>query len=288
MIVIGRDDTCQVRLAESGVSDRHAAIERRDNGYFILDLDSANGVRVNGQAVHEQRLASGDEVELGSARLLFEIVHERPKDRFTFDPLQAAMAVVIAGSILGQIGLMVWILREPRRPDMPVDSSDQFTNVQAEVASAGSPLPQQPESPPVSAPVQAAAPVGPVSEAFAPNSLYRLIRILRVNRTDGTDGVSLTISARAQVRERSLDTSATAICVQYFVRDAAGRPVAGNPSWLTIPPWENFSTQTFAARFPGPAAQFAGFVVRTYYRRQLQDVFATAPQLAALAPNPMP
>lgn len=280
VMVIGRDADCQVRLTEAGISDRHAAIERREQGYFFRDLDSANGIRVNGQAVHEQRLATGDELELGSVRLLFEVVHERPSHRLAFDPLQTAMIVIIVVSILGQVGVLAWILRDPRPRNMPVDASGQSTAQPAAAPADALPASRPPDPPAPTAPAQASAIV-------APSSLYRMIRILRVDRADDGTGVTLTISARAQVRERELDAPATAICVQYFVRDTGGRPVVGNPVWVTIPPWENFSTQAFAVRFPGQASQFAGFVVRTYYRRQLQDVLATAPQLAALAPNPI-
>ena len=88
-VFIGRDATCTLRLTEGGVSDRHASIERRTDGYYLRDLGSANGVRVNSQRATEQRLVGGDEIELGGARLTFEIVHDPPPERRAFDPLQA-------------------------------------------------------------------------------------------------------------------------------------------------------------------------------------------------------
>ncbi len=74
-LVIGRDAGCNIQLAELGVGARHAAIERQTGGYYLHDLDSVGGVCVNGKPVRESRLASGDELEIGGARLRFEIVH---------------------------------------------------------------------------------------------------------------------------------------------------------------------------------------------------------------------
>ena len=74
-VIIGRQVDCHVQLAEPGVRDHHATIERRPDGYYLRGLDSPNGVYVNGQAITEQRLASGDELEIGPVHLRFEIVH---------------------------------------------------------------------------------------------------------------------------------------------------------------------------------------------------------------------
>ena len=39
----------------------------------LTDLGSTNGTRVNGHSVREQILVSGDEVSVGSTRLVFEM-----------------------------------------------------------------------------------------------------------------------------------------------------------------------------------------------------------------------
>ncbi len=64
------------RLAEPGVRAHHATIERRLDGYYLRGLDSPNGVYVNGQAITEQRLSSGDELEIGPVHLRFEFMHD--------------------------------------------------------------------------------------------------------------------------------------------------------------------------------------------------------------------
>ena len=72
-LVIGRLPECDVVLPDSNVSRRHAELRRKDDGVFVIDLGSTNGTRVNGAPVREQLLASGDEVSVGSTKLIFEM-----------------------------------------------------------------------------------------------------------------------------------------------------------------------------------------------------------------------
>ena len=72
-LVIGRLPECDVVLADSNVSRRHAEVQRRGDGVFVTDLGSTNGTKVNGAAVREQLLSSGDEISVGSTKLIFEM-----------------------------------------------------------------------------------------------------------------------------------------------------------------------------------------------------------------------
>jgi hypothetical protein len=72
-LVIGRLPECQVVLQDSNVSRRHAELRRNGDGVILTDLGSTNGTRVNGTPVREQLLASGDEVSVGSTKLIFEM-----------------------------------------------------------------------------------------------------------------------------------------------------------------------------------------------------------------------
>jgi hypothetical protein len=72
-LVIGRLPECDVVLNDSNVSRRHAELRRSNDGVFLTDLGSTNGTRVNGAQVREQILVSGDEVSVGSAKLIFEM-----------------------------------------------------------------------------------------------------------------------------------------------------------------------------------------------------------------------
>ncbi len=58
---------------QMGVSRRHAVIHREEDGYYITDLNSTNGTRINGKRLLSGtpcRLSSGDVIRLGRLNLL--------------------------------------------------------------------------------------------------------------------------------------------------------------------------------------------------------------------------
>lgn len=67
----GRAPTCAVLLSDSTVSREHAAFVRRDDGWWVVDLNSTNGTKVNGRSAAEHPLQHGDRVTLGDAALEF-------------------------------------------------------------------------------------------------------------------------------------------------------------------------------------------------------------------------
>lgn len=70
--VIGRADDAGLTLDDPLVSRHHAAIDLQDGHATLVDLDSRNGVRVNGKKVSRERvLAPGDRIAIGSAELVF-------------------------------------------------------------------------------------------------------------------------------------------------------------------------------------------------------------------------
>jgi VWFA-related protein len=68
---IGRDGTNHVVVESARVSRQHALLEARDGGYYLTDLASANGTRLNGRPVGRAQLHPGDQVEFGNARFTF-------------------------------------------------------------------------------------------------------------------------------------------------------------------------------------------------------------------------
>jgi hypothetical protein len=61
----GRDQQCDVRLTQPGVSRKHAEIERRGPVLSIRDAGSTNGTFVNGRRVEHSCLSRGQVVRLG-------------------------------------------------------------------------------------------------------------------------------------------------------------------------------------------------------------------------------
>jgi signal transduction histidine kinase len=70
-VALGRDNSNPIRLHDTEVSRRHAEVRLVNQTYRILDLGSANGTFVNGQAVDQSPLRSGDRLQLGQSVMLF-------------------------------------------------------------------------------------------------------------------------------------------------------------------------------------------------------------------------
>ena len=58
-------------MPDEGISRRHAEIRQEDGEYWVVDLGSMNGTRVNGKRIDRQRLADGDTIVLGSTEIVF-------------------------------------------------------------------------------------------------------------------------------------------------------------------------------------------------------------------------
>jgi hypothetical protein len=286
-LIIGRHADCHIQIAEPGVCDRHATIERQTDGYHIRNLDSAAIVCVNDDVVRKRRLASGDELEIGPVRIRFEIVHgmDATRPRRPLDPLQVLAVAVVVAVIAGEFALFGSMFSGNRPKTVKLDA-------------ARGPQAEQPgAAPAVSSPTAPASSGGsrPQRELAAaaqspaePMVLHRMIRITRVDRNQSGEAVSITIQAKAQVGARELDASAVGICVQFAALNGAGSGVDWRkPIWVAIPQWENFASKAFTVRFPGAPRELTGFVVHTYYGGQLQDIAALPPSLRPLAPNPL-
>jgi pSer/pThr/pTyr-binding forkhead associated (FHA) protein len=77
-IVVGRDPSCDVSDSDPRLSRRHAEFLVTPKGLVVKDLDSRNGVRVNGRPVQETLLTPGDLVEI--AHLSVRFVDDAPVD----------------------------------------------------------------------------------------------------------------------------------------------------------------------------------------------------------------
>ncbi len=69
--VIGRSKDCDVQLTDANVSRRHAEVRQEGAAFWVVDLDSTNGVEVNGRRVRRAKLDDGDTVTVGSTNITF-------------------------------------------------------------------------------------------------------------------------------------------------------------------------------------------------------------------------
>jgi hypothetical protein len=73
-VTLGRLPECELAVADSNVSRRHAEVRRgTDSKWLVADLGSTNGTKVNGAKISGPRpLEDGDEITVGSTTVRFE------------------------------------------------------------------------------------------------------------------------------------------------------------------------------------------------------------------------
>lgn len=74
---LGRSPDNALVMDDPTVSGRHALIQAEAEGWVLQDMDSTNGVRVNGRREREATLQPGDRVQVGTHELV--LVAELPE-----------------------------------------------------------------------------------------------------------------------------------------------------------------------------------------------------------------
>jgi len=62
---VGRSSDIDITLESSELSRKHAHLERRNGTFSIQDLDSTNGVYLNGTKIYSAQLYHSDIIQLG-------------------------------------------------------------------------------------------------------------------------------------------------------------------------------------------------------------------------------
>ena len=71
-IIIGRDPECDIVIDKSEASRKHVRVTRKDNNFFIEDLNSVNGIFLNSVPTPgKQQIKHQDIIQIGSAMLVF-------------------------------------------------------------------------------------------------------------------------------------------------------------------------------------------------------------------------
>src|SRR5438477_7420804 len=68
-LAVGRTEGNDLVLNHPSVSRKHARFEARDGAWWILDLKSTNGVKVNGNLITESKVNAEDKISIGSVQL---------------------------------------------------------------------------------------------------------------------------------------------------------------------------------------------------------------------------
>jgi FHA domain-containing protein len=75
-VLIGRSRECDIQIEDANVSRRHAELRQEGTSYWIVDLDSTNGLEVNGRRVKRAKLDPGDSFTIGATELTFSTERE--------------------------------------------------------------------------------------------------------------------------------------------------------------------------------------------------------------------
>lgn len=70
-ISIGRKDTNNIIINNLAVSGVHARVENKNDGVFVVDMESKNGTFLNGKPTINSILKEGDEIVIGKHTLVF-------------------------------------------------------------------------------------------------------------------------------------------------------------------------------------------------------------------------
>ncbi len=92
-LLIGRRDECDIRLSFPNVSSHHCEMELVDGYWQIRDLNSSNGIKVNGVRCPQNWLLPGDEVSIAKHKFEIKYVAEGPAPTAMneFDPAVSLM-----------------------------------------------------------------------------------------------------------------------------------------------------------------------------------------------------
>ena len=142
-VVIGRTDDNDVVLNHRSISRHHAKIVREGEHFHIVDMQSANGVRVNGEEYGKVELRKGDQIDLGHVRLIFVPPGQDIDIRDKIVDLDRKGApvvaiVTLALLVLGAGGAAFWWINRPAPVDAESDAAKLLVELLAEVSGAKS------------------------------------------------------------------------------------------------------------------------------------------------------
>jgi hypothetical protein len=105
-MVIGRAPGSAIHLDSPGVSSRHAELSLEGQWWRIRDLNSRNGIRVNGVATTDQLLWPGDRISI--AEQFHFVLREIPQAKGRFPWWIFALAGLAVVAAAGYWALILW------------------------------------------------------------------------------------------------------------------------------------------------------------------------------------
>ena len=76
-VILGRDPKCDLPIEDEAISAHHAEFSFHHGQWWLRDLDSKNGTRLNkAKLVTATVLTTGDEIKCGKVKVLVNLRHE--------------------------------------------------------------------------------------------------------------------------------------------------------------------------------------------------------------------
>jgi len=124
-VIVGRVDENDVVVNHRSISRNHAKVIERDGVFTIIDLASANGVRINNEPFGTATLVNGDIIQLGHVKLRFVA----PGDDYIFTPADvddveieagpSTLRLVVVALLLVAVALTAFMLVRGPEPTTP-------------------------------------------------------------------------------------------------------------------------------------------------------------------------
>ena len=105
-LTVGRRESCDICMQFPNISGRHCELTFRNGYWYVRDLNSTNGVKVNGVRVNDKLLHPGDELSIGKRR--YNIQYNLPADQRGLE--EETSEDIMSQSLLERAGL-----EKPRR-----------------------------------------------------------------------------------------------------------------------------------------------------------------------------
>ena len=78
---IGRGEHNEISIADDSVSDSHAKIQKRESGWYVVDMGSTNGTYVGGRRISgEKHLVGSPDIRFGGIKMIFQVASEPVDD----------------------------------------------------------------------------------------------------------------------------------------------------------------------------------------------------------------
>jgi adenylate cyclase len=103
-LTVGRRPSCDIRLYFPNISLTHCELTFREGYWYVRDLGSTNGVKVNGARVIEKMLRDTDEVCIG--KRVYRIRYDMPSTANKLVEEEDATENIMRQSLLEKAGLV--------------------------------------------------------------------------------------------------------------------------------------------------------------------------------------